>query len=113
MKELIGAMETGLVPERVSHNDIKLNNVMIVDHSSEGAWVSILGTVIPTSGCLITLEIGIRLLMDYLEGDHYFKVHREDHNLQRCRTQIALARSIERHLPEMELIVKGEVEVCA
>ena len=46
------------------------------------------------SGKLITFEIGIRFLTDFLEGDTYFKVHREGHNLDRCRTQFKLAESI-------------------
>ena len=166
------AMESGSVPERVTHNDTKLNNVMIDDRSGEGVCVIDLDTVmpgsalydfgdmvrtgtntanedeldlskvsmdvemfralaesylseavsfltptelelLPASGQLITMEIGMRFLTDYLEGDHYFKVHREDHNLQRCRTQIALARSIESQMSLMETIVKGGVEACA
>ena len=51
--------------------------------------------LLPFSGKLITLEIGIRFLTDYLSGDVYFKIHREYHNLDRCRTQIKLAQSIE------------------
>jgi Ser/Thr protein kinase RdoA (MazF antagonist) len=47
------------------------------------------------SGKLITLEVGIRFLTDYLNGDTYFKVHRPDQNLDRCRTQFKLVESIE------------------
>jgi hypothetical protein len=47
------------------------------------------------SGKLITLEIGIRFLTDYLEGDVYFKTYREHHNLDRCRTQLMLVKRIE------------------
>src|SRR4029077_9444995 len=32
------------------------------------------------SGKLITFEIGIRFLTDFLNGDTYFKVHRSGHN---------------------------------
>jgi hypothetical protein len=46
------------------------------------------------SGKLITFEIGIRFLMDFLSGDTYFKIHREGHNLDRCRTQFKLVESI-------------------
>ena len=42
------------------------------------------------SGKLITLETGLRFLTDFLAGDTYFKVHRENHNLDRCRTQFKL-----------------------
>lgn len=58
------------------------------------------------SGKLITLEIGIRFLTDYLEGDQYFKVSRPDHNLIRCRTQLKLVECIEQELPSMEQYVK-------
>ena len=47
------------------------------------------------SGKLITFEIGIRFLADFLAGDVYFKVHRDGHNLDRCRTQFKLVESIE------------------
>ncbi|MFM9168320.1 MAG: mucin desulfatase, partial [Verrucomicrobiota bacterium] len=57
------------------------------------------------SGKLITLEIGLRFLTDWLEGDVYFKVRRLGHNLDRCRTQFALVRSIERQMPAMEASV--------
>ena len=54
------------------------------------------------SGKLITLEIGMRFLTDYLEGDVYFKTKSPDHNLDRCRNQFALVRSIERQEPAMQ-----------
>ncbi|MBR2911801.1 MAG: mucin desulfatase, partial [Lentisphaeria bacterium] len=56
---------------------------------------------LPFSGKLITLEIGTRFLTDYLEGDVYFKVHRDGHNLDRCRTQIKLVQSIEEQFDRM------------
>ena len=49
----------------------------------------------------ITLEIGTRFLTDYLEGDVYFKTHREGHNLDRARSQFQLVRSIESQHDEM------------
>jgi hypothetical protein len=57
------------------------------------------------SGKLITFEIGIRFLTDYLEGDTYFKVHREGHNLDRCRTQFKLVESIEQQEDQMRRLV--------
>ena len=45
-------------------------------------------------GALMTLECGVRFLADYLDGDHYFRTARPEHNLDRCRTQFALVRSI-------------------
>lgn len=38
---------------------------------------------------------GIRFLTDYLEGDHYFKIHRAGQNLDRCRTQFKLVEDME------------------
>jgi len=54
---------------------------------------------------LITFEIGLRFLTDYLLGDVYFKVHREQHNLDRCRTQFKLVESIEQQETEMNRLL--------
>jgi hypothetical protein len=59
------------------------------------------------SGKLITFEVGIRFLTDYLSGDTYFKVHREGHNLDRCRTQFKLVESIMRQEEEMNRLVES------
>jgi aminoglycoside phosphotransferase (APT) family kinase protein len=59
------------------------------------------------SGKLITFEIGIRFLADYLAGDVYFKVHREGHNLDRCRTQFKLVESIEAQEEAMQRLVES------
>ncbi len=152
--KLLDLNAKGEIPERVTHNDTKLNNVMLDDATSEGICVIDLDTVmpglalydfgdmvrtgtspaaedekdlskvkmqmpmfeallqgylssasefltpaeienLPFSGKLITLEIGIRFLTDFLEGDVYFKTHRDGHNLDRCRTQFKLVESIE------------------
>lgn len=37
----------------------------------------------------------VRFLTDYLDGDHYFKIHSPGHNLQRARTQLALVKKLE------------------
>jgi aminoglycoside phosphotransferase (APT) family kinase protein len=58
------------------------------------------------AGKLITFEIGIRFLADYLAGDVYFKVHREGHNLDRCRTQFKLIESIEAQEEAMNRLVE-------
>lgn len=157
---LVDLQAAGKIPERITHNDTKLNNVMIDDTTGEGVCVIDLDTVmpglalydfgdmvrtgtspveedeqdiskvtmqmdmfealaggylstaasflndteieyLPFSGKLITIEIGIRFLTDFLSGDVYFKTHRENHNLDRCRTQIALAKSIEQQKQQM------------
>jgi Ser/Thr protein kinase RdoA (MazF antagonist) len=154
------------LPERVTHNDTKFNNVMLDDETGEGICVIDLDTVMPGlalydfgdmvrtttskamederdlskvnlefpmfealvrgylssaggfltkaekqhlafSGKLITFEIGIRFLTDYLAGDTYFKVHREGHNLDRCRTQFKLIESIEQQHERMERLVES------
>lgn len=59
------------------------------------------------AGKLITFEIGIRFLADYLAGDVYFKVHREGHNLDRCRTQFKLVESIEEQEEKMSRLVES------
>jgi len=55
---------------------------------------------------LITLEQAIRFLNDHLNGDVYYKVHREGHNLDRTRTQIRMLEDMEEKYGEMEAIVK-------
>jgi hypothetical protein len=57
------------------------------------------------SGKLITLEVGIRFLTDYLSGDVYFKIKRQRHNLDRCRNQFAFVRALEKNMSAMEDIV--------
>lgn len=57
------------------------------------------------SAKLLTYECGIRFLTDYLNGDTYFKIHRENHNLDRARTQFKLVRDIESKMKKMEDII--------
>jgi Ser/Thr protein kinase RdoA (MazF antagonist) len=56
---------------------------------------------------VITFECGIRFLTDYLEGDLYFRTNRPGQNLDRCRVQLALLRSIEGRQEELEQIIRG------
>jgi hypothetical protein len=64
------------------------------------------------SGKLITFEIGVRFLTDYLEGDTYFKVKRPEHNLDRCRNQFALVRSIEQQESAMQRLAERIVKAA-
>jgi len=57
------------------------------------------------SGKLMTYECALRFLSDHLQGDPYFRVHHEGHNLDRARVQLALLDSIVAHEGEMEEIV--------
>ena len=161
---ILEAMAKGRIPERVTHNDTKFNNVMLDVLTGEAMCIVDLDTVMPGcalydfgdmvrtttsptledeldlskvkmqmpmfkklaqgylstagqfltkaekahiafSGKLITFEIGIRFLTDYLSGDTYFRIHRPAHNLDRCRTQFKLVESIERLEDAMQTFV--------
>ncbi len=58
------------------------------------------------SARMMTFIIGLRFLTDYLDGDHYFKIHHPGHNLERARVQFRLVKSMEDHAKEMEEIVR-------
>lgn len=60
---------------------------------------------LPFSAKLMALECGMRFLTDHLSGDVYFRIHRENHNLDRCRTQFRLVSDIEEKLDQMLSIV--------
>jgi len=62
--------------------------------------------LLPMSAQLMTLESGLRFLTDYLEGDVYFKIHRPDHNLDRCRNQFKLVKDMEDNFQAMTDIVE-------
>ena len=153
------------MPLRVTHNDTKLNNIMIDDATGTGICVIDLDTVMPglavndfgdsirfgastaaederdldkvqcdmglfetytkgfIEGCggsltpkelemlpmgakVMTFECGIRFLADYLEGDNYFKIHREGQNLDRARTQFKLVEDMEKKWDTMHEIVR-------
>ena len=59
------------------------------------------------SGKLMTFEQGIRFLTDYLRGDAYYKVSRDEHNLDRCRTQFKLLESMEQEEERMDRLVQS------
>ena len=133
-------LEKGEIPLRVTHNDTKLNNIMIDNVTRKGICVIDLDTVMPglamndfgdsirfgarfLEGCagsltereiellpmgakVMTYECGMRFLTDYLEGDHYFKIHRENHNLDRARTQFKLVEDMEAKWDTMHDIVR-------
>ena len=62
--------------------------------------------LLPESAAILTYECGIRFLTDYLNGDTYFKVHREHHNLDRARNQFKLVREIMEKMDELKQIIK-------
>ncbi len=54
---------------------------------------------------LITYTIAVRFLTDYLDGDNYFKIHHEHHNLQRAKAQFRLVESMEEQYSDMQKII--------
>jgi len=58
------------------------------------------------SARLMTLECGIRFLADHLNGDIYFRTKRDNHNLDRCRTQFKLVEEMEAQFEKMIRIVE-------
>jgi aminoglycoside phosphotransferase (APT) family kinase protein len=161
---ILSAMQKGKIPERITHNDTKFNNVMLDEKTGKAMCVVDLDTVMPGcalydfgdmvrtttsptledepdlskvrmqvpmfkalakgylssaggfltpaekaliafSGKLITFEIGLRFLTDFLSGDTYFRIHRPAHNLDRCRTQFKLVESIEKQEEAMQKFV--------
>ena len=159
---LVKAQAAGEIPLRVTHNDTKLNNVMLDRKTRKALCVIDLDTVMPglslydfgdsirfgaataaederaldrmqldtglyrtytrgfVAACpslnaaerallpmgakLMTFECGVRFLTDYLDGDHYFAVHREGHNLDRARTQFRLVADMEKKWDELRRI---------
>lgn len=164
--DILGNLQvSSKLPLRVTHNDTKLNNIMIDNKTRKGICVIDLDTVMPglsvndfgdsirfgastaaedetdinkvscsmeffeayvkgfLKGCagsltnaetehlptgakVMTYECGMRFLTDYLEGDHYFKIHRPDHNLDRCRTQFKLVKDMEEKSDIMHKIIR-------
>lgn len=62
--------------------------------------------MLPTGAKLMTFECGIRFLADFLEGDVYYKIHREHHNLDRAGTQFKLVADMEKKWGRMEEIIE-------
>lgn len=58
----------------------------------------------------ITFEQVLRFLMDYIDGDTYYKTRYPKHNLVRTAAQYKLLTSMEEQYPEMQKIVKELVE---
>ena len=56
---------------------------------------------------VITFELALRFLNDYINGDTYFKIHREHHNLDRARNQFKLVRDIAEREEKLLDIIKS------
>ncbi len=161
---IVDMLERGEIVRRVTHNDTKLNNVMIDDITGKALCLIDLDTVMKGSllydygdalrigastasedevlldavhidlnlirsftrgflkevkevitpneiahlydGYLImTLEVAMRFLDDYINGDDYFRISHPNHNLDRCRNQIKLVKEIEKNELEIKNII--------
>lgn len=58
------------------------------------------------SSFVLTVELAVRFLDDYIQGSPYFKINYPEHNLVRTRCQIALAKDMQKKMPQMERIVR-------
>ena len=67
---------------------------------SEREWLAF-------SARYITFEQVLRFLMDYIDGDKYYKTAYADHNLVRTRAQYKLLQSIERQYDDMCAIIES------
>lgn len=158
---IVDALDKKIIPYRVTHNDTKVNNVMMNKDTNDYMAVIDLDTIMPgsllydygdgirstssktsedekdlskvgidldlfrsyTDGYMsemadylteeevslmaesiriITLELSIRFLNDYINGDTYFKINYKDHNLDRAKCQLALVKDIENKLSYMQ-----------
>lgn len=165
---IVDMIDNGDIPLRVTHNDTKINNVLIDENNGKAVCVIDLDTVMPGSALydfgdairsgasktveddpdltkvginmeyfrnfteaylsqtsdiltkseieylafsclLLTLELAMRFLNDYINGNVYFKCRYDLHNLDRARNQIELVKDIELHYEEMVKIVKESI----
>ena len=60
----------------------------------------------------MAFELAARFLEDYLNGDKYFKVRHPEHNLERGRSQLALALDMKEKLDRMQEINKRYSDCC-
>ena len=61
--------------------------------------------MLPYASIMLTLECGMRFLTDHLNGDTYFRISREGHNLDRARTQFKLVSEMENNVENMKEII--------
>lgn len=163
--ELCRLLAAGELPLRVTHNDTKLNNVLLDETTGKARCVLDLDTVMPglsaydfgdavrfgastaaedetdlsrvevdlsmyeaflrgyLDACgdvltkreievlplgakIMTAEVGMRFLKDYIDGDIYFSIHRPGQNLDRARTQLKLVSDMEHKWDEMQRILR-------
>jgi len=64
------------------------------------------GELFIAAGLVITLEQGIRFLVDFLDGDTYYRSVRPEQNLERARVQFGLVKSLEGNREDLEKMVR-------
>lgn len=69
--------------------------------------ISLEKKLLPFSTLLMTLECGMRYLTDYLNGDIYFRISREKHNLDRARLHFKLLEDMENKFQEMKEVTEN------
>ena len=57
--------------------------------------------------CTLTYEQVLRFLMDYIDGDKYYKINAPDQNLARTHAQYKLLCSMEEQYDKMVEIIKN------
>ncbi|WP_276496641.1 phosphotransferase [Pontibacter litorisediminis] len=55
---------------------------------------------------LLPYIMGVRFLTDYIDGDHYYKIHFPEHNLQRARAQFRLVEVLEEKTPLLQRMIQ-------
>lgn len=66
--------------------------------------------LLPEGAKMMTFECGMRFLTDYLDGDVYFKTERDEHNLDRARTQFKLVSDMEEQWEAMKKVSHDYVQ---
>ena len=166
MYSIVQMIEDGALPLRVTHNDTKINNVLIDTKTGKGICVIDLDTVMPGSVLydygdairfgastaeedepdtekialdmnlfeyftrgfvsrakafltleeleslplgaeVMTCELAMRFLTDYIDGDLYFKIKAPDHNLVRARAQMKLLTDMESKRDQMQAFIRA------
>ena len=166
---IVDKLASGELPTRVTHNDTKLNNILMDKATDKGVCVIDLDTVMPgsllydfgdsvsfaanngaeddkdlsrvwlktelyeeyVSGFLagvgdsiiteeirllpmsvfiLTYELALRFMTDYLNGDTYFKLNYPEHNLIRTRAQIKLMEDIDSKLDTLAKITEKYIK---
>ena len=75
--------------------------IQIADHLAR----RIISGELPDGARLMTLEVGLRFLADYLNGDVYFRTAYPEHNLVRARNQFKLVQEMEEKRAGMDAVI--------